>query len=108
VRRAYASHSDGPDTQKSTRRTITPLLHDVRELVLEQPSPRRRTGSVLALGDDDVASHSVGEGIDRAHGFGGARLRVDAHVAKVADCGRGCGSRPLRVRRSRRRCGPRS
>jgi hypothetical protein len=60
-----------------------PLLHDVRQLVRQQPRALGGVRRVLSFAEHNVTADGVGERIHRARGDRGARTVVHAHAGEI-------------------------
>jgi hypothetical protein len=83
IRRAFeritgAANSDG------RHGCIAALLHDVGELMGEQPPAVARIGAVASIVEDDVRSDGVGPCIQGPGGASGQTVDVKAYTAEVA------------------------
>jgi hypothetical protein len=64
------------------------LLHNVSQLMGEQPPAVRRGGRIASHIERDITADGVGNRIDAPGGLRGCAISVDAHVGKaVAECG---------------------
>ena len=70
------------------RRRQPALLHDVRQLVREQPPALRRRRAVLAVAEEDVGAGRERPRLDGTRERAGERVRVDADVAEAVAEGR--------------------
>jgi hypothetical protein len=60
------------------------LLHNVRQLVGQQPLPRSRFRRILAYPKDNVMAYRVSACIHGSGRFGCLRICMDAHLTEVA------------------------